>query len=108
MNVVDLLATLDRRKVRLSLDGGRLVVTPPPAGLPINLVDPIKAVRLQLAWAAAGADTGHHWAACDTCNEPMLVRLNHNRPDRACVTTHGCNGRLRLTTSPPPRRSPPP
>jgi len=86
VSIVDLLATLERSKVRLSLDGGRLVVTPPPAGLPGDLVAPIKAARRQLAWAAVGAASGHHWTACDTCAEPMLVRLNHNRPDRACVT----------------------
>lgn len=105
MNVVDLLATLERRKVRLSLDDGHLIATPPPAGLPADLVDPIKAERVRLAWAVAGAGTGHHWTACDTCTEPMLVRLNHRRPDRPCVTTHGCPGRLRTTTTIPRRSS---
>lgn len=95
MNVVELLATLERRKVRLSLDGGRLVVTPPPAGLPADLVDPIKAARLQLAWAAAGAGTGHRWTACDTCTEVALVRLTSSRTSRSCLLTHGCSGRHR-------------
>ena len=98
MTLLDLLAALANRGVKLSIsDIGRLRTSAPPGAITPELADAIRTHRAHLEWSVVGRDTGHHWTPCNKCGEVLLIavapRLAGKAVWPACHMTPGCPGR---------------
>lgn len=98
MNPAQLLQELNDRKVAIVADDqGRPALDDPGHHLDETLLAEARRHRWLFAWHVEGQRTGHTWAACDRCHQVALVRLDSTRTSRACLLTHRCQGRHRLT-----------
>ncbi len=98
MTLLDLLAALANRGVKLSIgDTGRLRTSAPPGSITADLADAIRVHHDHLVWAVVGRDTGHYWTPCNKCGEVLLIAVAPRLAGKvvwpACHMTPGCKGR---------------